>query len=169
MSDRFSRRDVLKYTAAGIAGAAIMKGIDTFGPPFLSARDVKKDTPNLAAVCEKLGKWLYLTPQKLGGGSHVVDLSTNRPLAWISYWNYGDTCPISHHLAAYPSADPYKGFEFVNSTQGGDNVMIYGLPTQIKKLGLLDPLYGQGNRIYRVQFDGRQMNLVEDISETTGV
>ena len=97
-----------------------------------------------------------------------VDLSTGGALAWISYWNYGDTCPISHHLAAYPSDDPYKGFEFVNSTQGGDNVLIYGLPTRIKEMGLLDK-YGQGNHIYRVRFDGQQMELMEDIAETTGI
>ena len=33
----------------------------------------------------------------------------------------------------------------------------------------LKPWYGQGNRIYRVYFDGAQMNLREDISETTGI
>ncbi|MBY0550572.1 MAG: hypothetical protein K2W95_25055 [Candidatus Obscuribacterales bacterium] len=115
-----------------------------------------------------LGKYLYLTPQKLGGGTHVVDLDSGKTLSWISYWNYGDSCPISHHLAAYPSPNPYKGFEFVNSTQGGDNVMIYGIPTPIKERGLLEK-WGQGNHIYRVHFDGQQMNLVEDVSETTGI
>jgi len=116
-----------------------------------------------------LGDYVYLTPTKLGGGTHAQDLATGKTLAWIEYWNYGDTCPISHHLAAYPSADPRKGFEFVNSTQGGDNVLIYGLPTEIKQHGSLDPVWGQGNRIYRVHYDGQQMNLIEDISETTGI
>ena len=80
--------------------------------------------------------------------------TSGKTLAWISYWTYGDTCPISHHLAAYPSPDPYQGFEFVNSTQGGDNVMIYGLKTKIKERGLLDR-FGQGNHLYRVYFDGQ--------------
>jgi hypothetical protein len=48
-------------------------------------------------------------------------------------------------------------------------VLIYGLPTEIKSHGLLDPIWGQGNRIYRVHYDGQQMNLVEDVSETTGM
>ena len=116
-----------------------------------------------------LGDYVYLTPTKLGGGAHAQDLQTGKTLAWIEYWNYGDSCPISHHLAAYPSSDPRKGFEFVNSTQGGDNVLIYGLPTEIKSHGLLNPIWGQGNRLYRVHYDGQQMNLVEDISETTGM
>jgi hypothetical protein len=116
-----------------------------------------------------LGDYIYLCPTKLGGGTHAQDLLTGHTLAWIEYWNYGDSCPISHHLSAYPSPDPRKGFEFVNSTQGGDNVLIYGLPTDIKSYGLLDPVWGQGNRIYRVHYDGQQMNLLEDVSETTGI
>ena len=115
-----------------------------------------------------LGNYIYLAPEKLGGGAHAVDFGSGKTLAWIAYWNYGDTCPISHHLAAYPSPDPYKGFEFINSTQGGDNVMIYGLPTTIKDRGILDR-FGQGNHLYRVWFDGQSMNLVEDVAETTGI
>ncbi len=117
---------------------------------------------------EDLGDYIYLAPEKLGGGSHAVDLGGGKTLAWISYWNYGDTCPISHHLAAYPSPDPYKGFEFINSTQGGDNIMIYGLKTKIKERGLLDR-YGQGNHLYRVHFDGQSMTLKEDVAESTGI
>jgi len=116
-----------------------------------------------------LGDYIYLTPTKLGGGAHAQDLSTGKTMAWIEYWNYGDSCPISHHITAYPSADPRKGFEFVNSTQGGDNVLIFGIPTEIKARGLLDPLWGQGNNIYRVHYDGQQMNLVENVAESTGL
>ena len=36
-----------------------------------------------------------------------IDLNSNRVLASIWYWNYGDYNPISHHLCAFPSADPY--------------------------------------------------------------
>jgi len=116
-----------------------------------------------------LGDYVFLSPTKLGGGAHAQDLQSGKTLAWIEYWNYGDSCPIAHHLAAYPSAEPRKGFEFVNSTQGGDNVLIYGLPTEIKQRGLLEPIWGQGNHLYRVHYDGQQMNLIEDVSETTGI
>ena len=116
-----------------------------------------------------LGDYVWLTPTKLGGGAQVQDLATGKTMAWIEYWNYGDSCPIAHHLAAFPSADPRKGFEFVNSTQGGQNVLIYGIPTQIREHGMLDPLWGQGNQIYRVGFDGSQMNLLENVAESTGV
>ena len=64
----------------------------------------------------------------------AVDLNAGRALAWISYWNYGDYNPISHHLCAFPSAVPVQGFEFVNSTQGGKNFLIYGPPATSKRL-----------------------------------
>jgi thiocyanate desulfurase len=164
-----NRREWLKLTAAGVAGATVAKGVERFGAlPTLAQPSTRLDVGRLSQAHRELGPWVYLTPQKLGGGTHAVDLATARTLAWISYWNYGDTCPISHHLAAYPSDDPYKGFEFVNSTQGGDNVLIYGIPTRIKQMGVLDR-YGQGNHLYRVRYDGAQMELVEDISESTGI
>ncbi len=177
-----NRRQLLKMTGAGIVGAALGDRLFSALMPNANAEAAAGaasvvDVANQISVnaarsgqsLAALGNYIYLTPTKLGGGTHAVDLGTGRTLAWISYWNYGDSCPISHHLAAYPSPDPYKGFEFVNSTQGGDNVMIYGIPTDIKKNGLLEPLWGQGNRLYRVHFDGAQMNLVEIISESTGI
>ncbi|MCB4771566.1 hypothetical protein LGR54_23425 [Ancylobacter sp. Lp-2] len=109
-----------------------------------------------------LGKWIALLPTKLGGGCYALDLNTNRVLASIWYWNYGDFNPISHHLCAFPSADPYDGFEFVNSTQGGKTALIFGIPTNIT-----DP--APGFNIYRVRYDGAQMQLMENVSEATGL
>ena len=54
------------------------------------------------------GNWVLLMPTKLAGGTYAVNLNTGRTLAWISYWNYGDFNPISHHLCAFPSADPIR-------------------------------------------------------------
>ena len=80
----------------------------------------------------RFGNWVLLMPTKLAGGTYAVNLNTGRALAWISYWNYGDYNPISHHLCAFPSADPAKGFEWINSTQGGKNSLIYGIPTSVE-------------------------------------
>jgi hypothetical protein len=179
-SYQVTRRQLLTGVGAGVIGAALGERLISSLMSEASAADptVVDMTGRAAASVNaqrsgqslaQLGNYIYLTPTKLGGGTHAVDLGTGKTLAWISYWNYGDSCPISHHLAAYPSPDPYKGFEFVNSTQGGDNVMIYGIPTDIKKNGLIEPLWGQGNRIYRVHYDGTSMNLVEIISESTGI
>ena len=110
----------------------------------------------------RFGDWVLLMPTKLGGGTYAVNLNTGRTLAWISYWNYGDYNPISHHLCAFPSADPAKGFEWINSTQGGKNSLIYGIPTNIETPA-------EGFNIYRVRYDGSQMELMENVAETTGL
>jgi len=101
-------------------------------------------------------------PTKLGGGTYAVNLNSGRCLAWISYWPYGDYNPISHHLCAFPSAEPGQNFEFINSTQGGKNSMIYGIPT-----GIETP--AEGFNIYRVRYDGSQMEVMENVAETTGL
>jgi hypothetical protein len=111
-----------------------------------------------------LGNWVALLPTKMGGGTYAIDLHSNRVLGSIWYWNYGDYNPISHHLCAFPSADPKHGFEFVNSTQGGQNSLIYGMPTAVTA-----ETAPPGTNIYRVRFDGTQMQLVENVSETTGL
>jgi hypothetical protein len=111
---------------------------------------------------QSLGHWVALLPTKMGGGTYAIDLHSNRVLGSIWYWNYGDYCPISHHLCAFPSADPLHGFEFVNSTQGGKNALIYGIPTAITEPAA-------GTNIYRVRYDGTQMQLIENVSESTGL
>ena len=77
-------------------------------PPDLTGRDGIPfvDCSKYRGVKEDLGRYIYLAPEKLGGGSHAVDLYQGKTLAWISYWAYGDTCPISHHLAASSGCRP---------------------------------------------------------------
>src|SRR5262249_16333017 len=175
MERKMSRRRLLGLGAAGLGGLGLYKCLDMpgLGPGGVRAGAAQPGFGRgYQGIRESLGRYIFLTPQKLGGGTHAVDLDSHKTMAWISYWNYGDACPVSHHVAAFPpdSGDPYKGYEFVNSTQGGENVLIYGLKTKIKDRGLLDH-YGQGNHIYRVGYDGAtgEMELLEDISETTGI
>src|SRR5437879_2486185 len=101
MSGRTNRRELLKLTAAALAGAGAYKGLEWFGVlPTMAQPGGRLDSGKLHEAHQALGKWVYLTPQKLGGGTHAVDMASGKTLAWIAYWNYGDTCPISHHLAA---------------------------------------------------------------------
>jgi len=109
-----------------------------------------------------LGNHILVMPQKMGGGVNLLDLGTGRALASLWYWNYGDYNPISHHIQAFPSNNPYQEFEFINSCQGGMNSLIYGMPTSVT-----DP--PPGFNMYRVRFNGDVMELEENISETTGL
>ena len=175
-----SRRNMLKVVAgtAAVGEAALLgyswvkggsvseQGLKHAGDRYTAPQthDIARELadPRADIGGRGLGKWVILLPTKLGGGTYALDLNSNRVLASIWYWNYGDFNPISHHLCAFPSADPYHGFEFVNSTQGGANCLIYGIPTDIK-----DP--GPGFNIYRVRYDGSQMELLENVSRTTGM
>jgi hypothetical protein len=114
---------VLGYNALNGNGSASGNGVRHAGAVNTEAQShgiVREVVDSRADVKgQSLGNWVALLPTKLGGGTYALDLNSNRVLASIWYWNYGDYSPISHHLCAFPSADPYHGFEFVNSTQGG--------------------------------------------------
>ena len=144
---RLNRRSLLTWAA----GTAVVGEAVTLGYPLVTGQNAPGQGVGGATSTEpqrhlidrelinpqadiggrRFGNWVLLMPTKLGGGTYAVNLNTGRALAWISYWNYGDYNPISHHLCAFPSADPAKGFEWINSTQGGKNSLIYGIPTNI--------------------------------------
>jgi thiocyanate desulfurase len=156
---------VIGYNTLG-GGSVSDHGLQHAGANYTeTARIVREVVDNRADVRgQSLGNWVALLPTKMGGGTYAIDLNSNRVLASIWYWNYGDYNPISHHLCAFPSADPYHGFEFVNSTQGGQNSLIYGMPTAVTAENA-----PPGTNIYRVRYDGTQMQLIENVSETTGL
>lgn len=181
---RMDRRTMLKMAVGGavVADAAVLGYVAMSGGSSSGATaGPAANDPSVVTVPQRtpidrqrgdtsanfdgrsLGPWVALLPTKMGGGTYALDLHSNRVLASIWYWNYGDDNPISHHLCAFPSADPHNGFEFVNSTQGGLNSRIYGIPVQND----LPP--GPGFNIYRVRYDGAMMQLVENVSETTGL
>src|SRR3954466_2807315 len=177
---KVNRRSLLTW----VAGTAVVGEAVTLGYPMVTGQNIPARglqvgggtyteaqrhpidrefvNPKADVGGRNFGNWVLLMPTKLGGGTYAVNLETGRALAWISYWNYGDYNPISHHLCAFPSADPAKGFEWINSTQGGKNALIYGIPTNIETPG-------EGFNIYRVRFDGAQMELMENVAETTGL
>ena len=160
-----SRRNALKVVAGtAVAGEAAALGYSlTGGSASKSAGTgtgygaqkqgiVREMTDSAADIGGRsLGRWVALLPTKMGGGTYALDLHSNRVLSSIWYWNYGDYNPISHHLCAFPSADPYRSFEFVNSTQGGRNCLIYDI-----RPGIPNP--APGFNIYRVRYDGARMD-----------
>src|SRR5215475_9213424 len=177
---RLSRRTMLNVAVgtAGVAEAAVigyqmMGSGSSSGDGILQANSTGPQRANIVRQVvdsradvrgQGLGNWVALLPTKMGGGTYAIDLNSNRVVGSIWYWNYGDYNPISHHLCAFPSSDPIHGFEFVNSTQGGQNSLIYGIPTAVSAENA-----PPGTNIYRVRFDGTQMQLIENVSETTGL
>ena len=134
---------VIGAAGAGLMGPDVSNGMAEVGLGVKSAQAAVK----MSDVYKQFGKYIFLMPGKFTGTVAAVDLSTGLTLAWLSGWNYGDTSPIMHHMAAFPSPDPYKGFEFIVNTQGGKNLYIYGIPTTVKQPG-------EGFRIYKMRYDG---------------
>ena len=177
---KLNRRTVLSWAAgSAVVGEVATLGYSTLGGQSIPPQGVRHSGATYAepqsAVIERqfvdpranisgrgFGDWMLLMPTKLAGGTYAVNLNTGRTAAWISYWTYGDYNPISHHLCAFPSTDPARGFEFVNSTQGGKNSLIYGIPTNIDEPE-------QGFNIYRVRYDGAQMEVIENVAARTGL
>src|SRR6516162_7244418 len=129
---KLNRRSLLTWAA----GTAVVGEADTLGYPMLTGQSIPDHgarhagstntepqrhpidrelvNPQADVGGRRFGDWVLLMPTKMGGGTYAVNLNTGRALAWVSYWNYGDYNPISHHLCAFPSADPAKGFEWIN-------------------------------------------------------
>ncbi len=171
-----TRRSILKGAAlvaggaaAGAAGAGlvgetvqgVVKEALSTSAALAQGQPAQPSLP-IAEFYKQFGKYIYLIPGKFTGTVAAIDLSTGNTLAWLAGWNYGDTNPIMHHMCAFPSPDPYKGFEFIVNTQGGKNLFIYGIPTTVKEPG-------PGFNIYKIRYDGTKMNLVSNIAEKTGL
>lgn len=160
-----TRRDLFK---AGIAGTAIagVGALSKSAGPLLKTSKAEAalfGDPTFQDVYDQLGKWVHVCPGKFAGSVAAYDMSSGECLAWLNMaiWA-GNKTPIVHHLAAFASPDPYKEFEYIVDSQGGKNLYIYGVTTPVK-----DP--SEGFNIWRVQYDGTKMNVMEDVAETTGL
>lgn len=109
-----------------------------------------------------LGKGVIALPQKLGGGVTLTDIETGKSLASLWYSNYGDYGALPHHIIAFPSENPYNEFEFINSCQGGANTKLYNLQR-------VDPNPPQATNIYRLRYDGNNLMIAENVSDSTGL
>src|SRR5262249_35065145 len=88
-------------TGQGIPDQWLKHGGATYTEPQRHPIDRELINPQADMGGRRFGDWVLLMPTKLGGGTYAVNLNTGRALAWISYWNYGDYNPISHHLCAF--------------------------------------------------------------------
>ncbi len=176
-----NRRSLLQIAATSVLGVGLARpALAAETPPTLPAQGVALEpgySPNqpihrkVSNIDDYLfrlpngdviGDHILLCPQKMGGGTHALDLKTGTVMASIWYWNYGDYCPISHHIQAFPSSNPYEGFEFINSCQGGMDALIFGIPTP-----MTEP--AEGFNMYKVKYDGNMMVLEDNVAASTGL
>ena len=102
------RRKLLQAATTGVVGTILGARSANAGGLFSglmgapAAKAAEADVLRMAT----LGDYVWLTPTKLGGGAQAQDLATGKTMAWIEYWNYGDSCPIAHHSP--PSRPPTR-------------------------------------------------------------
>lgn len=156
-----SRRDFMKGSfAAGIAGAGAMLNS---GAGFAA-----RHNPAGEAQAEFFSKFegnVLLLPGKYNGTVQAMDLAIPETLAWFNYGLTGVNMPIPHHIAAMPSADPYKGFDFYQTMQ----------PPMAPYVNENSPEWrDRGDfKMFKMRFDGsgkqNSIHLVNDIAATTGM
>ena len=114
---------------------------------------------------QSLGNWVALLPTKLGGGTyaHRPQLEPGAGLDLVlELRRLQSDQPPSLRL---PERRPaITASSSSTSTQGGQNSLIYGMPTPVTA-----ETAPPGTNIYRVRYDGTQMQLIENVSETTGL
>lgn len=142
----------------GVAGGAI-KPEDAFAARHNPVGEGQ------AELFKKFEGNVVLLPGKYNGQMQVLDLAVPETLGWYPYALTGMNMPIPHHIAAMPSADPYKGFDFYQTFQ----------PPMAPYVNENSPEWrDRGDfRMLKMRFDGsgkqNQVSVVNDIAATTGM
>lgn len=156
-----SRRDFMKGSlAAGLAGAGCMLNSNS----SLAARHDFAGEP-LHEYFNKFEGNVILLPGKYSGSVQVMDLAGPETLAWYNYGLAGVNMPIPHHIAAMPSADPYKGFDFYQTMQPPMSPYVNENSPEWRDRGDF--------KMFKMRYDGsgtqNSIHVVNDIAATTGL
>ncbi|MFA7388194.1 MAG: twin-arginine translocation signal domain-containing protein, partial [Thiohalobacteraceae bacterium] len=108
---------------------------------------------------------VILLPGKYSGSVSALDLSVPETLAWYNYGLLGIDMPIPHHIAAMPSSDPYKSFDFYQTMQ----------PPAAPYVNENSPEWRDRGRfgMWKMRYDGsgaqNSISMVADIGALTGM
>ena len=178
-SSKLSRRTMLNV-AVGTAGAAeaAVLGYKVLGGSALRSRHSARRCGLRAAAQHRPRGHRHLARTSGGKASATGSpccrprwaaaptrsISTrNRVLASIWYWNYGDYNPISPPSLRLPERRSVSRLRVRQLHAGRQELPDLRHPDQRSR----DP--APGFNIYRVRYDGTQMQLIENVSETTGL
>ncbi len=157
-----SRRTLLRGVGAG-AAAGMMGGPGLMSSAFGAVGDMSKEAQH--SLFSKFKGNVVLLPGKYNGTVSAMDLSGPETLAWYNYGLAGIDMPIPHHIAAMPSADPYKSFDFYQTMQPPGAPYINENSPQWRNRGDF--------KMFKMRYDGsgsqNSIHVVNDISATTGM
>lgn len=156
-----SRRKFMKGAmAASVAGAAGGLGMRTASAAVHDATAERQHS-----LFKEFKGNVILLPGKYSGAVSALDLSVPETLAWFNYGLLGIDMPIPHHIAALPSADPYKGFDFYQTMQ----------PPAAPYVNENSPEWRDRGRfgMWKMRYDGsgaqNKISMVADFGAITGM
>lgn len=156
-----SRRKFMKGAmAASVAGAAGGFGIN---PLTAAVHDASKERQH--DLFKHFKGNVILMPGKYSGSVSALDLSVPETLAWYNFGLAGIDMPIPHHIAALPSADPYKGFDFYQTMQPPAAPYVNENSPEWRNRGDF--------KMFKMRYDGsgqqNKISVVSEIGEATGM
>lgn len=161
-----TRRDFMKSAVKGAMTVGMAGGV---GGLMLSdyAMAARHDNTGegQAEVFKKFEGNVILLPGKYAGNVSAFDLAVPESLAFFPYSLTGMEMAIPHHIAAMPSADPYKTFDFYQTFQPPASPYVNENSPEWRNRGDFRMLK------MRYHGDGKQnhFSVVNDISATTGM
>lgn len=161
-----TRRDFMKSAVKGAMTVGMAGGV---GGLMLSnyAMAARHDNTGegQAEVFKKFEGNVILLPGKYSGNVSAFDLAVPESLAFFPYSLTGMEMAIPHHIAAMPSADPYKTFDFYQTFQPPASPYVNENSPEWRNRGDFRMLK------MRYHGEGKQnhFSVVNDISATTGM
>lgn len=155
-----SRRQFMKGAlAASMAGAG-----GSMIPPAMGAIHTPTNERQHSLFKDFTGN-VILLPGKYSGSVSALDLSVPETLAWFNFGLAGIDMPIPHHIAAMPSADPYKSFDFYQTMQPPAAPYVNENSPEWRNRGDF--------KMFKMRYDGsgkqNRIEIVSDISAETGM
>lgn len=156
-----NRRSYLKGSLAAGAGLAFGGGLA--GKAMAAVHDATGEGTH--ALFGKFKGNVILLPGKYAGVVSAMDLSVPETMAWYSFGRSGIDMPIPHHIAAMPSADPYKSFDFYQTMQPPGAPYVNENSPEWRDRGDF--------KMFKMRYDGsgpqNSISVVSDVSAATGM
>lgn len=161
-----TRRDFMKSAVKGAMTVGMAGGVGGFMlSDYAMAARHDNTGEGQAEIFKKFEGNVILLPGKYSGNVSAFDLAVPESLAFFPYSLTGMEMAIPHHIAAMPSADPYKTFDFYQTFQPPASPYVNENSPEWRNRGDFRMLK------MRYHGEGKQnhFSVVNDISATTGM
>lgn len=160
-----SRREFFKRVVAMgmVTGAGSLLNLSKIEP----ADAARLAVPNFEGghFLDKFAGNVLLLPGKYSGVVSILDMAKSETLAWFPFDLTGIDMPIPHHIAAMPSEDALKGFDFYITLQPPMAPYVNEMAPEWRNRGDF--------RMFKMRYDGsgpqNKIMVVSDVAEKMGL